>query len=35
MAQISLQQIVDEYKEKYGDIAELETMVHKMAEDKG
>ena len=33
MAQISLQQIVDEYKEKYGDIADLETMVHKMADN--
>jgi hypothetical protein len=35
MAQMNLQQIVEEYKEKYGDVTDLVTMVHKVAEDKG
>ena len=33
IAQVNLQEIVEEYKEKYGEITDLVTMVHKMADD--
>jgi hypothetical protein len=33
MAQISLQDIVEDYRKKYGEISDLVTMVHKMADE--
>ena len=33
IAQVNLQEIVEEYREKYGEITDLVTMVHKMADE--
>ena len=33
IAQVNLQEIVEEYRDKYGEITDLVTMVHKMADE--